>query len=136
MKAKSQELFEKSLAAMVASIEVYNKPDFEYREETFAILAVNGWELLLKAKWLKDNDNKIRSLYVHEKGKKKDGTPSKKLIVKLTRCGNPFTHCPHKVSVPIRCPHKVSNLHNLGVPITEDIGVGATHLTNHPSFPD
>ena len=84
MKAKSQELFEKSLAAMVASIEVYNKPDFEYREETFAILAVNGWELLLKAKWLKDNNNKVRCLYVYEKGKKKDGTPSKKMIVKLT----------------------------------------------------
>lgn len=92
MKAKSQDLFEKSLAAMVAAIEVYNKPDFQYREETFAILAVNGWELLLKAKWLKDHNNKIRSLYVHEKGKKKDGTTSKKLVVKLTRCGNPFTH--------------------------------------------
>lgn len=92
MKARSQELFEKSLAAMVAAIEVYNKPDFEYREETFAILAVNGWELLLKAKWLKNNNNNIRSLYVHEKGKKKDGSASKKLVVKLTRCGNPYTH--------------------------------------------
>lgn len=92
MKAKSWEMFEKSLAAMVAAIEVYNKPNFEYREETFSILAVNGWELLLKAKWLKDHSNKATSLYVYEKAKKKDGTPSKKLIIKQTRCGNPFTH--------------------------------------------
>ena len=92
MKAKSWEMFEKSLAAMVAAIEVYNKPNFEYREETFSILAVNGWELLLKAKWLRDHGNKATSLYVYEKAKKKDGTPSKKLIIKQTRCGNPFTH--------------------------------------------
>lgn len=77
---------------MISAIEIYNKPDFKYREETFAILAINGWELILKAKWLKDNSNKVRALYVLEKTRKKDGTPGKKLAVKLTACGNPFTH--------------------------------------------
>ena len=77
---------------MISAIEIYNKPDFKYREETFAILAINSWELLLKAKWLKDNDNKIRSLYVFEKTKKKNGELSKKLAIKVTDCGNPFTH--------------------------------------------
>lgn len=66
---------------MISAIEIYNKPDFKYREETFAILAINSWELLLKAKWLKDNDNKIRSLYVFEKTKKKNGELSKKLAI-------------------------------------------------------
>ena len=47
MKARSQELVDKSIAAMVSAIEVYNKPDFKYREETFSILAINAWELLL-----------------------------------------------------------------------------------------
>ena len=92
MKSRSKELLDRAIAATVAAIEIYNKPDFLYREEAFAVLAINGWELLLKAKWLADNNNKIRSLYVMEPRKKKDGSNSQKLQIKLTRSGNPFTH--------------------------------------------
>lgn len=92
MKARSQELVEKSISAMVSAIEVYNKPDFNYREETFSILAINAWELLLKAKWLKDNGNKIRSLYVTERRSRLNGKPYKHAKVKMTGSGNPFTH--------------------------------------------
>ena len=73
MKSKSNELLDKSISAMIAAIEVYNKPDFLYRGETFSILAINSWELLLKAKHLKDNHNKMRSLYVMEPVINKDG---------------------------------------------------------------
>lgn len=38
-----------SEAAMLAAIEIYNKPQIEYRDECFLILLVNAWELLLKA---------------------------------------------------------------------------------------
>ena len=55
MKSRSKELLDRAIAATVATIEIYNKPDFPYRSETFCILAINGWELLLKAKWLKEN---------------------------------------------------------------------------------
>ena len=92
MKSKSQELLDKSIAAMVSAIEIYNKPDFLYRGETFAILAINSWELLFKAKYLRMNNNKIRSLYVFENRKNKDGTKSKKKVLKITRSGNPYTH--------------------------------------------
>lgn len=92
MKARSQELVDKSIAAMVSAIEVYNKPDFKYREETFSILAINAWELLLKAKWLKDSGNKVRSLYVTEKRLRPNGKPYKHPKVKMTGSGNPFTH--------------------------------------------
>ena len=92
MKSRSQKLLDKSIAATVAAIEIYNKPDFQYRGETFSILAVNGWELLLKAKWLDENDNKIQSLYVKQPRRKKDGSKSKKLKIKRTRSKNPFTH--------------------------------------------
>lgn len=51
MKARSKELLDRAVAATVAAIEIYNKPDFLYREESFAVMAINGWELLLKAKW-------------------------------------------------------------------------------------
>ena len=92
MKARSQELVEKSVSAMVSAIEVYNKPDFKYREETFSILAINAWELLLKAKWLKDNGNKVRMLYVTEKKLRPNGKPYKHAKVKMTGAGNPLTH--------------------------------------------
>ncbi len=42
-------LFRNSVAALSASIEIYNKPKIEYREECAVILLVNAWELLLKA---------------------------------------------------------------------------------------
>lgn len=92
MKARSKELLDRAIAATVAAIEIYNKPDFLYREEAFAVLAINGWELLLKAKWLADHNNKISTLYVMEERTKKDGTRSKKLQIKETRSRNPFTH--------------------------------------------
>lgn len=92
MKSRSQELLDKSVAAMVSAIEIYNKPNFMYRGETFAILTVNSWELLLKAKHLRMNDNKLRSLYVFENRANRDGSKSKRKVLKKTRSGNPYTH--------------------------------------------
>ena len=37
-------------AALLAAVEIFNKPTVEYREQTFAFLAVNAWEVLLKAR--------------------------------------------------------------------------------------
>jgi hypothetical protein len=92
MKSRSSELVDRAIAAAIASIEVYNKPDFPYRGETFAVLAINSWELLLKAKWLMANNNKLASLHVMEPREKLDGTKSLKMRIKKTRSGNPFTH--------------------------------------------
>jgi len=92
MKSRTQELVEKSIAAMMSAIEIYNKPDFKYREETFAILALNAWELLLKAKWLQLHGNSLKSLYVMEKRFKVNGKPYKYSKPKITSCGNPMTH--------------------------------------------
>lgn len=36
-------------AAMMAAIEIYNKPNISYRDECTCILIINAWELLLKA---------------------------------------------------------------------------------------
>jgi hypothetical protein len=92
MRARSLELVDKSIAAMIAAIEIYNKPDFKYREETFGVLCVNAWELLIKAYWLKINANKMRSLFVFDAITKKDGTKGIRKKIKTTRSGNPFTH--------------------------------------------
>ncbi len=44
-----KKLLANAKAALVASIEIYNKPAFEYRDECVVILLLNAWELLLKA---------------------------------------------------------------------------------------
>jgi hypothetical protein len=46
-----------SISAMLAGIEIYNKPRIEYRNECFVILLLNSWELLFKAICSK---NKVR----------------------------------------------------------------------------
>ena len=85
-------LLDKSIDSMLSAIEIYNKPNFNYREETFAVLAVNAWELLLKAYILRENRYKVRSLYILEPVINKDGTPSqRKKKPKLNRCGNPMS---------------------------------------------
>ncbi len=73
---------------MTSAVEVYNKPSFAYREETFAILGINAWELLLKAKVLKDAANDLKALRVYEPRKTKSGKQSKKLYLKRNRAGN------------------------------------------------
>ena len=80
MKSISSQMIDKSLSAMMSAIEIYNKPDFKYREEAFVVLAVNAWELLFKAKILVDNKNKQRSIQAFRDGE-----------LKRTRYGNPMT---------------------------------------------
>jgi hypothetical protein len=77
----SARLLENSIAAALSAIEIYNKPDFRYREQVFSILVINAWELLLKAKLVADSGEKLESLYIF----KEDGQP------KLNRTGQPLT---------------------------------------------
>jgi hypothetical protein len=86
MKARSRELLDRAIAAMVAAIDIYNKPNFPYRAESFTILALNSWELLLKAKWLVINNNRLSTLYVRKESGRKHAP------YKRTRSGSPFTH--------------------------------------------
>ncbi len=81
IKGKVKSILERSVAACVSAIEIYNKPDFKYREETFSILLVNAWELLLKAKVLAINGNDIRSIQAVDANGE----------VKKNRAGNPMT---------------------------------------------
>ncbi len=82
----STDLATKSVQAAVAAIEVYNKPNFSYREEAFALLMANAWELLLKAKWLLDHDEALDSLYELVDDGQGGKTP------KTNRSGNPLSH--------------------------------------------
>lgn len=87
MKSRSRNLADKSIDAMLAAIEVYNKPSFAYREESFAILAINAWELLLKARILQLSNNKVSSILKYEKRRKADGNLSEKKYRVKNRSG-------------------------------------------------
>jgi len=84
-------MLEKSIAAMLSAIEIYNKPDFKYREETFSVLSINAWELLLKAKILNLSSNKLASLYAMEYKTLSNGNKSKSKHPKKNRSGNPMS---------------------------------------------
>lgn len=86
--SRSNIVLQKSIDAAKAAIELYNKPVFPYRNESFSILMINAWELLLKAKKLKENNNKMTSLYIKEKVKSKKGVPTNKKKYKRNRTGN------------------------------------------------
>jgi len=89
---RSKRLMKNAEAALISSIEVYNKPTFAYREETFAILALNAWELLLNSKLLAVNDKQTQlSLCLFCKNKLHLGNYQKKQYVKRNRTGNSMT---------------------------------------------
>lgn len=84
-------LLDKSMESMLSAVEIYNKPIFLYREESFSILAVNAWELLLKAVWLERNEYKPECLYETEYKSTKSGEKNKVNTYKFNRSGNKNT---------------------------------------------
>lgn len=56
-KARCQYILEKSVHAALSAIEIYNKPDFKYREESFSppapasLTKCNSWYLIKKYKF-------------------------------------------------------------------------------------
>ena len=104
-------LLDKSIASMLAAIEIYNKPNFTYREDSFAILCVNAWELLLKVVYLRKDRYKMHSLYELVPKKKKDNTNSKLKEPATNRAGNPKTLSIEKI-IELLKPSKIVD-HNL-----------------------
>ncbi len=125
-------LIEKSIAACCAAIEIYKKPVVSHREETFAILLVSAWELLLKARLLREAGSRLQSIYETTPVKRKDGSNGKRVKTKLNRAGNPMTiglgTAMHRASVLPRYPLDAACQENL-VLLTE-IRDSAIHFVN------
>jgi len=84
-KRKYEHLLEKAVLAAVAAVDSYNKVLFPYKQEVFAILMINAWELLLKAKWTYDHGNDIRTIFVKQKnGRYKRNRSGNKMTYDLT----------------------------------------------------
>ena len=135
MLARHRSLLRKSVAAMIAAIEIYNKPDFKYREETFSILAANAWELLLKAFVLKHSNNKLAPLYVREHRTLKSGDKSKRTYVKKNRSGNPMTIGWRKAVniIESRGWHRFQETVLANLEGLQEIRNNAVHLANYNS---
>ena len=123
-------LLDKSMQAVLSAIELYNKPIFSYREESFAILMVNAWELLLKAKRLKDNRGKITCLYVPTSKSTKAGKPRQRQRYKSTKSGNFMTV---GISDLIEQEIKDNNL-KLQLEILIEIRDNAIHFMNSSKY--
>lgn len=76
---------------MLAAIELYNKPTFTYREDSFAILAVAAWELLLKARILQLDGNRLAALLEYDRAQGASGKASGRRYRKRNRSGNYVT---------------------------------------------
>ena len=91
-KAVHLRILDKAKEAALAAISCYNQPNFTYREESFCILMINAWELLFKAKIIKDNNGSIKSVYVEDThAKRKDGKAYAKPRYQLNKAGNNIT---------------------------------------------
>ena len=93
MSTVHQDMLECSLQAALASIELYNKPDFKYREQLFTITNVNAWELLLKAKIVQDSGDNLTALYIpHSGGGYKSTRSGNPMTLELLGCVNKLAH--------------------------------------------
>lgn len=59
-------------SALLAAVEIYNKPTVEYREQTFAILITSAWEVLLKARLVQQAGGKMTSIYARKRDKPRE----------------------------------------------------------------
>ncbi len=57
--------------ALLAAVEIYNKPRVEYREQTVAFLIVNAWEVLIKARLVQQNGGQIQSIYRRQRNSRR-----------------------------------------------------------------
>lgn len=98
-----ERLLGKSREAFVLAIELYNRPSIRYRVEGFAFFVCNAWELMLKAKIIKDRggravfykDNPNRTLNMErcmDLILTNDKDPLKRNLKDIVRLRNEGTH--------------------------------------------
>lgn len=133
MKSNVDAILEKSIACTVSAIEIYNKPDFKYREETFSILMINAWELLLKAKKIKDAHNNIRVIYAKENIPKKHGGKSKRWKYKMNKKGYYITQGIEKLLMDFSNDSNIDKRCLENIELLNNIRNSAIHLINKDS---
>jgi hypothetical protein len=99
-------------SAMFAAVEIHNKPVFEYRYEVCTLLAINAWELALKAYIAKELEE-VRLI-------KKDGTskPFPECVACVSnKLGKPFEPVRLNLEILYEYRNKVAHFYH------EDLGI-------------
>lgn len=133
MEKISTRIAKKSLNAAISALELYNKPDMKYREESFCILIVNAYELLFKAKIIRDNNCKINSIYVYENKKSVDGRVLKKKVIKRNRIRQPYTIDINKCINTLLMQNIITNNVKENISALIEIRDNSIHLFNSKS---
>ena len=134
-----ENMLEKSEEAFLMAIEVYNKPTIKYRLEGFAFFICNAWELLLKAKMLKDGI----SIYFKDKPNRtislsncvshiftNDKDPIRKNLDIIIGLRNTSTHFIIKEMDSIYLPFMQSNVLNYSQKMFDFFGKDITEKIN------
>ncbi len=98
-----EQLLAKSQEAFIMAVELYNKPTLKYRVEGFAFFVCNAWELMLKAKLIRDNgedsiyykDSETRTISLEKCLKlvfTNEKDPLRKNLEKIIELRNTSTH--------------------------------------------
>lgn len=132
-KKSSYKLLEKSLSAALLAIELYNKPNIEYREESFSMLMINAYELLFKSKIIDDTRN-IRNIYVYEKKKLTNDISSKREYIKRNRIGEPMTKGILNVMHTLKSQKKITQNIYENILLLIEIRDNSVHFLNNNSL--
>ena len=99
-------------AALLAAVEIYNKPTVEAREATFAMLITHAWEVLIKARIVQQSGSTLESIYRTESGNPKsyvlDSDTSEPLTISLDQAIARVS-IPGEVTANIRGLAKIRN---------------------------
>ena len=76
--------------ALLAAVELYNKPRAEYREQTVAFLLVNAWEILTKARIIQQSKGEIKAIYRRRRNSRRyeRNSDGEILIIEIRRAMN------------------------------------------------
>lgn len=132
-------LLDKSEEAFLMAIEIYNKPTINYRLEGFAFFICNAWELLLKSKMIKNNEN----IYYQDKPNRtislsncitsvftNDKDPVRKNLEILIGLRNTSTHFVIKEMDSIYLPFMQANVLNYSQKLFDYFGRDITEKIN------
>ncbi len=123
---------EKAVKACLAAITVYNNPNLQYREESFAILMINAWELLLKARILKNKNGDLRSIQRMERTSVDDFNGGNQEAPRKTKSGNMMTIGLNKGTEIVR-HYVVDGINSTciaNLKLLQEIRDNAIHFTN------
>lgn len=91
MKKLSRQLISKSKESFLLSLELFNKPTIGFRIESFALLFINSWELLLKSFiYEKSNGNRNEIFYTVKNNQKVKSITLDQCLNKVFKNGDPI----------------------------------------------